>query len=91
VIYTEGLGGVNPAVAPGAAAPSKPLAKTTNKVTATIGGKAAKVAFSGLTPGFVGLYQLNVTVPMGVSPGSSVPIVITAADQSSPPVTIPIQ
>jgi len=91
VIYCEGLGIVDPPVPSGAATPSNPPSKTTNKVTVTVGGKAAAVSFSGLAPGQVGLYQVNVTLPMGITPGPAVPIVITAAGQSSPPVTLPIQ
>jgi uncharacterized protein (TIGR03437 family) len=46
------------------------------------------VAFGGLTPGFVGLYQVNLTVPSGVTPGDSVPLILTG--QSSVPVTMAV-
>lgn len=91
VIYAEGLGAVNPTVHSGAPAPTTPPSQTTNEVAVTIGGVAAKVEFSGLTPGLVGVYQVNVAVPAGITPGPNVPIVITEAGQSSLPVTIPIQ
>ena len=91
VIYSAGLGPVNPPVNSGAPAPAKPVSKTMAKVTATIGGVAANVEFSGLVPGKVGIYQVNAIVPKGVKPGPNVPIVIAAAGESSPPVTIPIQ
>ena len=35
-----------------------------------IAGLPALVTFSGLAPGFVGLYQVNVQVPAGVPSGT---------------------
>ena len=32
--------------------------------------------YAGLKPGEVGVYQINVTVPGGVTPGASVPLTI---------------
>ncbi|HLK65772.1 MAG TPA: BACON domain-containing carbohydrate-binding protein [Bryobacteraceae bacterium] len=84
VIYCTGLGSVTPAVAEGAPPPSAPLSKTDNHVTVTIGGVSAPVAFSGLTPGIPGLYQINTVVPAGVAPGDAVPVVISVAGQTSP-------
>ncbi len=91
VIYCAGLGAVTPPVATGSAAPGSPAAKVSATVTVTIGGQSAPVAFAGLTPTYAGLYQVNVTVPSGISPGPNVPVIITAAGLSSPPVTVAIQ
>jgi uncharacterized protein (TIGR03437 family) len=44
-----------------------------------------------LAPGFVGLYQVNVTVPSGIAAADDVPVVLTAAGASSAPVTVAIQ
>jgi uncharacterized protein (TIGR03437 family) len=52
------------------------LATTKNPPKVTIGGQDAPVQFSGLAPGFPGLYQVNVTVPTGISTGT-VPISLT--------------
>lgn len=41
-----------------------------------VGEAEAQVLFAGLAPQFVGLYQINFVVPLGVAPGSAVPIVI---------------
>ena len=91
VIYCAGLGGVNPAVPDGSAAPSSPPSRTINPVTVTIAGQTAPVAFSGLVPGFAGLYQVNVTVPSGISPAADVPLVVTVGGASSPAVTLAIR
>jgi uncharacterized protein (TIGR03437 family) len=90
VIYCTGLGVVSPAVPEGTAPPSLPLSNTVNQVTVTIGGQDAMVSFSGLTPGFPGLYQVNAVVPPGVS-GDAVAVVVSVAGQTSPPVTMAIQ
>jgi uncharacterized protein (TIGR03437 family) len=91
VIYCTGLGAVTPAVAAGAPAPV-PAAVTVNPVTVQIGGvTAATPSFSGLTPGSTGLYQVNVVIPAGVQTGNSVPVTLTIAGQTSPPVTIAVQ
>jgi uncharacterized protein (TIGR03437 family) len=57
----------------------------------TIRDKNAKVLFSGLAPGFVGLWQINAEVPADVTPGMAVPPVITAAGAQSNTVTIAVQ
>jgi uncharacterized protein (TIGR03437 family) len=90
-IYCAGLGATVPAVADGAAAPADSLVKTIIQATVTIGGQPAEVLFSGLAPGFAGLYQVNAVVPSGVPPGEA-PLVITIGSaSSSSAVTVPIQ
>lgn len=73
VIYTTGLGPVNPAVPDGAIPPHGTLAHTLHTPFVSIGGHSAQVVFSGLSPQFVGVYQLNVTIP-AIAPGESVPV-----------------
>ena len=90
-IFATGLGAVDQTIPDGAAAPSAPLANTLVKPTVTIGGQNAGVSFSGLAPGFVGLYQIDAMVPGGITPGSAVPVVVSIAGQTSPPVTIAVR
>jgi uncharacterized protein (TIGR03437 family) len=92
VIYCTGLGATSPAVPPGQPAPSTPsLARTELPVTVTVGGQNAQVLYSGLAPGFAGLYQVNAIVPAGVQPGNAVELKLRVADLESPPVTIAVR
>jgi len=49
------------------------------------------VSFSGLSPGFVGLYQINVQVPPGAPVGDTISLVLTIAGVQSNTVTIAVQ
>jgi uncharacterized protein (TIGR03437 family) len=87
-IYCSGLGAVqNPPVS--GAAGSGQMMVTTPALT--IGGVAVTPSFSGLAPGFVGLYQVNAQVPQSVQPGSTVPLLLTAGGVNSNQVTIAVQ
>jgi uncharacterized protein (TIGR03437 family) len=70
-VYLTGLGAVNPTITDGDAGPVNPLANATNPITAYIGGMQATVGYSGLAPQLAGLYQINLTVPAGVTPGDN--------------------
>jgi uncharacterized protein (TIGR03437 family) len=84
IIYCTGLGATTPSVTEGQPAPSTPaLAMTSNPTTVAIGGQPATVAFSGLTPGFAGLYQVNAVVPSGIATGDAIPVTVTVAGQTS--------
>jgi len=89
VIYANGLGPVSSPPASGDPAPSTPLSRCITNPTLTIGGVQANIEFCGLTPGFVGLYQLNVTVPSGVPAGTQ-PLVISAGNNSTT-INLPVQ
>ncbi len=69
VMYGTGFGPVNPAVITGQAPAG--LSYTTLQPTITIGGLPANVDFCGAAPYFVGLTQLNITVPSGAASGAN--------------------
>ena len=90
VIYCTGLGPVTNQPATGAMSPSNPLAWTTTLPTVQVGGLPATVLFSGLAPGFVGLYQIDVQTPAGAPTGSAIPVVVSMGGATSNTVTIAV-
>jgi uncharacterized protein (TIGR03437 family) len=70
-VYLTGLGAVNPGVPDGSAGPASPLSNATNTITADISGTAATVTFAGLAPQLAGLYQINLTIPTGLTSGTN--------------------
>jgi uncharacterized protein (TIGR03437 family) len=89
-LFANGLGPVDHRPLTGEATPYPPLVLTVDPVSVTIGGKPATKEFSGLSPGSVALYQVNVTVPSDVPAGIQ-PLVITVNGVSSKPVNLPVQ
>jgi uncharacterized protein (TIGR03437 family) len=91
VCYVTGLGAVDPPVQTGVSAPLDPLSRATALVSVTIGNAPALVDFAGLAPTFVGLGQINVTVPNEATSGAAIPLIIEIAGQKSQPATISIR
>jgi uncharacterized protein (TIGR03437 family) len=73
-----------------APASASPLYKTVETPMVTIGGVAAAVQFSGIAPGFSGLYQINVQIPAGIQTGDDVPIQIEMPGSTSDTATIAV-
>ncbi len=88
LIYCTGLGSVTTPQNDGVAAAG--ATNTAALSTVTIGGVTAQVSYSGLAPGFVGLYQVNAIVPSSLSPGNQ-PVVIKMGGSSSKSVLLPVQ
>ena len=68
VAYLTGTGPVSPAAKDGVPTGTNVLTNATSAVTAKIGSANATVSFTGLTPGFIGLAQMNIVVPPGWRP-----------------------
>jgi uncharacterized protein (TIGR03437 family) len=81
-IYATGLG----AVRTGASG----LDETTIRPEVLIGGVSAEVSYSGLAPGFIGLYQLNAKIPAAVTAGQK-PVVISMGGTRSNEVQIRVR
>ena len=70
VIYSSGLGATDQNVASGAPSPSNPPANVTVQPVVTLNGNPVNLLFAGLTPGLVGLYQVNFQVPLTLTTGN---------------------
>jgi uncharacterized protein (TIGR03437 family) len=60
-------------------------------VVVSIGGAAIPAAFAGLTPGFIGLYQVNVGIPTSLPPGLALPLSLQQGGATSNIVSVAIQ
>ena len=81
IIFLTGVGALNPPIADGSPGPADPLSLTTDpNVAVLFGGEEGRIFFSGAAPFFVGLYQINVTIPDTVFPGPAVPVAIATSN-----------
>jgi len=94
VLYATGLGPTDPPVPTGMANPENPPSPTTESVSVSIGGHPYVVLWSGMAPGFIGIYQIHLYVPGSRIRGENLPVVVTAGETSSdsapnnsPPIT----
>jgi uncharacterized protein (TIGR03437 family) len=62
--YLTGQGPLDLPVPSGSAASSDPLIGAAARVTAMIGGQNAEVTFAGMAPGMVGVFQVNLRIPV---------------------------
>ncbi len=91
IIYCAGLGPLVNQPRTGAPSPFSPLATTIEQPVLSVDGKPVTVLYSGLTPGQVGLYQINTALPADVRTGNTIPIQIAMKGAVSNSATIAIQ
>jgi uncharacterized protein (TIGR03437 family) len=63
IIYGVGFGAVTPGTVLDAGQLVGTLNSLANPFSVSIGGSVAPLVYYGLAPGYVGLYQFNVTIP----------------------------
>jgi uncharacterized protein (TIGR03437 family) len=90
VLYVNGMGPVDHQPPSGEPTPLPPPLANTGTATVTIGNIAAHVDFSGMSPGWVGLYQVNVDVPSNAPTGLQ-PIVVSIGGVDSKASILPVQ
>ena len=94
VFYVLAMGATDNPVVSGTGAPGlkagEKLANAAAQAGLTIGGIPAVVQFAGLTPGAVGLYQVNFQVPPNARTGNQ-EVILTQGDVVSNKTLLPIQ
>jgi uncharacterized protein (TIGR03437 family) len=75
-ILATGLGPVNPPVQTGNKVTDGQLHQCVTMPVVMVGGVAANVVFAGMTPQFVGVYQVNIVIQPGTPTGNAVPLQI---------------
>jgi uncharacterized protein (TIGR03437 family) len=88
-VYAVGLGELNRGIAAGQPAPGSPPVGTLNPVQVRIDDVSLTPSFAGLSPGFAGVYQVNVQLPDGLRGGSHSLVVVVGATGSKP-VSFPV-
>jgi uncharacterized protein (TIGR03437 family) len=88
VLYVAGMGATDNPVGTGVGSPASPLAHPTLAPSLTIGGAPVPVLFAGLTPGLVGLYQINFQIPANA--GGTLKLEVSQAGIVSNSTVIPV-
>ena len=91
-IYGTGEGKTVPPGADGIIVTAADLCYPAQTVTVSIAGQSAEVLYAGSAGDSVaGLLQVNARIPMGIAPGSAVPVAITVGGSSQAGVTMAVQ
>lgn len=88
--YATGLGEVDNTPATGAASPASPLARVRQAVLVTLDGVPCEVLFAGLAPGLIGVYQVNIVAPGGLTAGRH-DLLVTVGGQRSVAVRVMVE
>ena len=80
-LYGIGFGTVTPSIPAGQVVQT--LSSLSNNLQITFGGTPCTITYQGLAPGYVGLYQFNVTVP-NIPASDTTPVVFTINGMAVP-------
>jgi len=89
ILFATGLGAVDNPITDGANSLDMQR-NTLAKPTVLIGGVAATVTFSGLSPQFIGVNQINVTIAGGTPTGNAIAVQIQVGSTNSNLATVAI-
>ncbi|MCW5978771.1 MAG: hypothetical protein KIT09_11870 [Bryobacteraceae bacterium] len=86
ILLATGLGAVSAPIANGASSQDQLRTVLTPPIV-TVGGITTPVAFAGLSPDFVGIYQVNTEVAQTVASGDALPLQFQVGGITSPDTT----
>ena len=89
VIYLSGLGLTDNILADGAQTPPSPALTPLIAPTLTLNGVSIPIYFSGLTPGYAGLYQMNFQIPLN-TPNGDIQLVVSQGGSASNRAILPV-
>jgi uncharacterized protein (TIGR03437 family) len=84
-LYATGLGLTTPG-----SGPTSGSNVAIQQPTVTVAGVNCPVTFAGAAPGYIGLDQINCTIPDGIAARESAPVVVTSGIQTSNTATLAI-
>jgi uncharacterized protein (TIGR03437 family) len=87
ILWGTGFGPTSPPAPAGQETPSTTTLNTANTVSVTVGGKPAIVYGAALAPGYAGLYQVAIQIPLSLANGDY-PVVATINRAQSPSTTL---
>jgi len=90
VLYMTGLGATDVPVPTGQASPANPLARVLDVPVLTLDEITVPTQFAGLTPGLVGLYQINIQVPTDL-PEKTYDLKVTQSGTVSNSTSLPVK
>jgi len=85
-LYATGLGLTKPG-----SGPDSGLEVAVQQPTVLIAQVNCPVTFAGAAPGFIGLDQINCTIPAGIAATASAPVVVISGDRLSNTATLAVQ
>jgi uncharacterized protein (TIGR03437 family) len=88
-VYLVGMGATDVPVSSGAASPGSPVANASNVPTVTLNDEPVTFDFAGLSPGLVGVYQVNLQIPADAADGDLV-LTLSSAGATSNSGVLPV-
>jgi uncharacterized protein (TIGR03437 family) len=89
-IYLVGMGATDPAVGTGAASPGQTPAQLVAQPVLMVNGNSIPIQFAGMTPGAIGLYQINFQVPAS-APDGDLTLIVSQAGMDSNTTVLPVK